>query len=121
MPGIDCESISPAGNLFWGNSQGISFYNNMYSGTLTSNTPYSASTGTAKGPPADAYCYPLSATCDMLSAANLAGLANKDPQLTFSRCAVCVMVGKPKSPIQAMCNPTLSPPAAEQVRGVYYG
>jgi len=48
---VNSNPLIPAGNLFWGNSQGINFYNNMYYGTLTSNTPYSVGTGTKKGPP----------------------------------------------------------------------
>jgi hypothetical protein len=48
---VNGNPLVPAGNLFWGNSQGINFYNNMYYGTLTSNTPYSVGTGTKKGPP----------------------------------------------------------------------
>ena len=48
---VNGNPLVPAGNLFWGNSQGINFINNMYYGTLTSNTPYSVGTGTKKGPP----------------------------------------------------------------------
>jgi hypothetical protein len=77
------NALAPAGNLFWGNSDGIGFLGNQYSGTLNSNTPYSVGTSGKKGPPYDTYCYPTSKTCDAFPTLTDAQLRNADPVLVW--------------------------------------
>ena len=100
---INANPLAPSGNIFWGNNQGITFLSNMYYGTLTSNTPYSQGTGTKKGPPKDAYCSPISGSCDMLT--------RYSPCSSFSSCSCsCSCSSSISSPSSSSSSFSSSPP-----------
>ena len=99
---VNANPLVPSGNIFWGNNEGITFLSNLYYGTLTSNTPYSQGTGTKKGPPKDAYCFPTSATCDMLT--RYSPCSSSPPPLTHS-----INLFSQPTPLLLSTNPSQPP------------